>query len=95
MIENFLSEKIFRKGLYNYLEKFKYGNANTEDLWKSLSEVSGTDVAKFMANWVTKIGYPVVVIEGTKEKGKEKGQGKGKERRKEKENGNKKEKGQE
>lgn len=39
MLATFLGEKSFRQGLNAYLNKFKYSNAKTKDLWASLSEV--------------------------------------------------------
>jgi aminopeptidase N len=69
MIENFLGEENFRKGLNIYLNRHKYGNAITTDLWQALSEGSGVDVAKWMQNWVTKIGYPVLSVTETDKPG--------------------------
>ena len=62
MIANWLGEDVMIKGVSNYLNKFKYGNAKTEDLWNALSEASGKDVTKVMSTWTKKIGYPVVTV---------------------------------
>lgn len=40
------------------------------DLWDHLSLASGKDVSLAMDNWVKEMGYPVVTIEETSEKGK-------------------------
>ena len=40
MLQRVLGEDLMRFGLTLYLEKHKYGNANTNDLWKSLSAAS-------------------------------------------------------
>eukprot|EP01126_Amoeba_proteus_P047760 TRINITY_DN547_c0_g1_i1.p1 TRINITY_DN547_c0_g1~~TRINITY_DN547_c0_g1_i1.p1 ORF type:complete len:540 (-),score=100.11 TRINITY_DN547_c0_g1_i1:89-1708(-) len=69
MISNFLGEETFRKGLNIYLNRFKYSNAVTEDLWQALTEGSGKDVSKAMDNWVKKMGYPVIKISETGTKG--------------------------
>lgn len=50
------------QGIRAYLAKHKYGNAKTSDLWASLTEASGKDVADFMGVWTKKIGYPVVSV---------------------------------
>lgn len=70
MISDFLGEDDFKKGLNIYLQRFKYSNAVTQDLWKALSEGSGKDVNGVMNNWVKEMGYPVVSVEETEEKGK-------------------------
>ncbi|MGI0011292.1 MAG: M1 family metallopeptidase, partial [Nitrosopumilaceae archaeon] len=60
MLENFLGEENFRKGLKNYLTKHKYGNATTEDLWNVLESVSKKPVRKMMNSWVRQVGYPII-----------------------------------
>ena len=62
MISKWLGEDVFIKGVSNYLNKFKYGNARTEDLWNSLSEASGKDVTSVMNTWTKKIGFPIVTV---------------------------------
>ncbi|HSD05194.1 MAG TPA: M1 family metallopeptidase [Nitrosopumilaceae archaeon] len=60
MLEDFLGEENFRKGLKNYLSKHKYGNATTEDLWNALEAVSRKPVRMMMNSWVRQVGYPVI-----------------------------------
>ena len=62
MLAEYLGEKKFRDGLRHYLKKHQYGNTETEDLWRALEKVSGKPVAKMMANWTGKAGYPLVSI---------------------------------
>jgi hypothetical protein len=45
----------FRRHRTMYLKGHLYANATTEDLWASISEASGRDVAKLMHNWTTKV----------------------------------------
>lgn len=68
MLENFLGEENFRKGLKNYLTKHKYRNATTEDLWDALEKVSKKPVRKMMNSWVRQVGYPIIeaTIKGSK-----------------------------
>ncbi|VDN01448.1 unnamed protein product [Thelazia callipaeda] len=70
MLCNYLDEAVFQKGLQIYLEKFKYRNAETNDLWRALSEASGQDITKLMSTWTQQMGFPLVSvsqkIEGTK-----------------------------
>ncbi|MBI2547218.1 MAG: M1 family metallopeptidase [Candidatus Aenigmarchaeota archaeon] len=60
MIEKYLGEETFRKGVSNYLSQNKYSNATSEDLWVSLSKVSNQPVKKIMSSWIKQAGYPLV-----------------------------------
>jgi tricorn protease interacting factor F2/3 len=62
MLENFLGEKNFRNGLKDYLERHKYGNATTEDLWNALEKISKKPVRKMMNSWVKQVGYPIIEV---------------------------------
>ena len=62
MLHGAIGEEAFRTGLQSYLKKFSYKNTLSSDLWSAFSESSGTDVAKMMNEWCTKIGYPVVQV---------------------------------
>lgn len=62
MISQWLGEDVFVKGVSQYLSKFKYGNARTEDLWDALANASGKDVRKVMDIWTKKVGYPIVSV---------------------------------
>uniref|UniRef100_A0A8C0J978 Aminopeptidase n=1 Tax=Chelonoidis abingdonii TaxID=106734 RepID=A0A8C0J978_CHEAB len=42
MLQNFLSEAVFRKGLIHYLKKYSYRNAKNNDLWNSMANASST-----------------------------------------------------
>lgn len=59
----------FRKGMNAYLNKHKYKNTVTEDLWEALGQASGKPVAAIMNTWTKQMGFPVLnvtqKIEGT------------------------------
>ncbi len=65
MLEDYVSEASFRKGLHNYLKAHSYANATKHDLWKAIGEASHVerepmsidDVASY---WISKPGYPIV-----------------------------------
>tara|TARA_Y100000590_G_scaffold396873_1_gene477959 strand:- start:29596 stop:32163 length:2568 start_codon:yes stop_codon:yes gene_type:complete len=63
MLENFLGEDTFRKGINSYLNKFQYKNASTKDLWESLQIESGEPVKEIMEAWIKTPGYPYIDIE--------------------------------
>ncbi len=60
MIEAFMGEDAFRKGVSRYLSNFKYGNAESRDFWDALSEFSGSDIRKTVESWIRQPGYPLV-----------------------------------
>lgn len=70
MMNAFLTEKTFRKGVSNYLKKYKYGNAVQDNLWQELTHSGHQDqtldssltVKQIMDTWTLKKGYPVVNI---------------------------------
>jgi tricorn protease interacting factor F2/3 len=68
MVESFLGEDTFRRGVSEYIRRFSYLNARGEDLWKSLENASDQPVSKIMGAWITRPGFPLVTIErkGTK-----------------------------
>ncbi|CAG0890180.1 unnamed protein product [Darwinula stevensoni] len=74
MMSHFLTEKIFKKGVSDYLKAFQYDNAVQDDLWQylewavgnatkpalpTLSALPGT-VKDIMDSWTLFTGYPVV-----------------------------------
>jgi tricorn protease interacting factor F2/3 len=62
MIEAYIGEEGFRKGITDYLKKHSYGNARGEDLWAALGEASQVPVTSIMEHWVKTPGYPVVHV---------------------------------
>jgi len=60
MIEAYIGSENFKKGVAQYLQKFRYSNASGHDLWSSLQEASGTDVSRIMEGWISQEGFPVV-----------------------------------
>jgi tricorn protease interacting factor F2/3 len=60
MIEAYIGSENFKKGVAQYLQKFRYSNASGQDLWSSLQNASGTDVSRIMEGWISQEGFPVV-----------------------------------
>jgi aminopeptidase 2 len=69
MLATYLGEAAFQKGLQIYLNRQKYTNATTQDLWTAWSEASGQDVSKNMHHWTKDVGYPVLQVERKTDKG--------------------------
>ncbi|XP_018334412.1 aminopeptidase N [Agrilus planipennis] len=70
MMANFLGDETFRRGVSNYLERHKYGNAEQDDLWESLTIEAhrngalpeGLSVKTIMDTWTLQTGYPIVTV---------------------------------
>jgi tricorn protease interacting factor F2/3 len=60
MVENFVSEDTFRRGVSAYLKKFQYGNASGADLWNEIEKVANVPVPRIMDSWIKKKGYPII-----------------------------------
>ncbi len=60
MLEGYLGEETFRRGVASYLETFRYRNARTADLWASLATASGEPVAEIANPWIDRPGHPLV-----------------------------------
>jgi aminopeptidase N/puromycin-sensitive aminopeptidase len=60
MVENYLGEETFRKGVHAYLAAHEYGNATAEDFWNAQTEVSRKPVDKIMESMVAEPGAPIL-----------------------------------
>jgi aminopeptidase N/puromycin-sensitive aminopeptidase len=60
MVENYLGEETFRKGVHAYLAAHEYGNATAEDFWNAQTEVSHKPVDKIMESLVAQPGEPIL-----------------------------------
>lgn len=63
MMEAYLGEETFRRGISRYLERYQYSNARAVDLWNTLGEAAKEPVARIMTEWITRAGFPVVRID--------------------------------
>ena len=63
MLESWIGEEPFRKGVNAYLERFKYGNARAEDFWETLGKVTGRPVGTVMGTFVDRPGVPLVSVD--------------------------------
>lgn len=68
MMNHFLGEQAFKNGLINFLNQYKYGNADRDDLFRSLTEeghkakvLNESDTVKvIMDSWTEQPGFPVI-----------------------------------
>lgn len=71
MMNYYLGEETFRKGISDYLKAFEYAAADQDDLWQFLTQAAHEDdalaadvtVKDIMDTWTLQTGYPVVKVE--------------------------------
>jgi aminopeptidase N/puromycin-sensitive aminopeptidase len=69
MVENYLGEETFRKGVHAYLAAHEYANATAEDFWNAQTAVSHKPVDNIMGSLVAQPGEPILTF-GTPANGK-------------------------
>ena len=62
MLENYVGEPNFQKGLKKYLSDFKYKNAKGQDLWDAIGKASKMPVTSMINTWLKQPGFPLVEI---------------------------------
>ena len=62
MLENYLGEETFRKGVHAYLAAHEYGNATAEDFWDAQTATSHKPVDQIMESLVAQPGVPVLTF---------------------------------
>ena len=70
MMNHFMTEEAFVEGVSNYLNAYKYDNAEQDDLWSFLTDAAhakGTldpdlTVKEIMDTWTLQMGYPVLHV---------------------------------
>ncbi|XP_020287755.1 thyrotropin-releasing hormone-degrading ectoenzyme-like [Pseudomyrmex gracilis] len=70
MIQNIITEDVFRKGVIKYLHAHQFGSITADDLWSAFQEVLNESdvphddykVKEVMDTWIKKRHYPVVCV---------------------------------
>ncbi|KAF9477194.1 leucyl aminopeptidase [Pholiota conissans] len=65
MLCAYVGEDKFLQGISLYLKKHLYASIVTADLWEGISAATGSDIARIMEKWVTRVGYPVLSVTET------------------------------
>ncbi|XP_053945175.1 glutamyl aminopeptidase-like [Anastrepha ludens] len=64
MLEDFIGSDNFRTAVTNYLNKYKYENAVTDNFLTEIEELNlGINVKSIMNTWTEQMGLPVVMVE--------------------------------
>lgn len=77
MMHSFLGEKAFRSGVNNYLMKYKFDNAEQDNLWECLTEEAhkkgslpeSITVKQIMDSWTLQSNYPMITVNRDYERG--------------------------
>jgi aminopeptidase N len=72
MLEAYLGEDAFRKGMRAYMARHQYSNTTSADLWAALEKTSGKPVEKLASDWTLQPGFPLIKVEQVCEEGKRK-----------------------
>jgi alanyl aminopeptidase len=63
MVESWIGEDAFRKGVRAYLKSHAWGNATAEDLWSALSRASKKDLSGVLSSFLDQPGVPIIDVE--------------------------------
>lgn len=72
MLESYLGEEVFQRGMRAYIKQHQYSNTTSADLWSALEKASGKQVGKLARDWTTQPGFPLVKVTQSCENGKRK-----------------------
>ncbi len=63
MVEYWIGEEAFRRGVLDYLTAHAWGNATGPDLWNALGKAAGKDVAGTLSGFIVQSGAPLLSVE--------------------------------
>ena len=66
MLEDYMGEEKFRKGMHAYLKSNAYSNATKIDLWNSMAAQMKNDkfgIKRLIEYWIENSGYPIITVE--------------------------------
>ncbi|HEY3044703.1 MAG TPA: M1 family aminopeptidase [Vicinamibacterales bacterium] len=62
MIEHYVGAGPFRDGVNAYLQAHAYGNATSEDFWKTITTTSGKPVDRILPTFINQPGVPIIDV---------------------------------
>ncbi len=63
MLNGYLDDDKFKKGIKFFLEKYKFECASSNDYWDAFEEATGEPVKEFADTWIHQEGYPLIEVE--------------------------------
>ena len=62
MIEAYLGEEAFRRGVADFLNRFRYANARSKDLWDAFDRQGPEPVRPLLETWTERPGHPMLSV---------------------------------
>ncbi len=62
MLEQYLGEAAFQRGIQTYLTRHQYSNSTSADLWAALSISADRPVAAMAQTWTAQAGFPLITV---------------------------------
>jgi aminopeptidase N len=69
MLEQWIGQDAFQKGLAAYMAERKFSNATAGDLWHHMGRAAGRDVSSVASSWTDQPGFPLVSVRSACERG--------------------------
>ncbi len=63
MLNGYLDDDKFKKGIKFFLDKYKFECASSDDYWDAFEEATGEPVKEFADTWIHQEGYPIIEVE--------------------------------
>ncbi|XP_078463561.1 glutamyl aminopeptidase isoform X2 [Lampetra planeri] len=64
MLSDWIGQDTFQRGCQNYLRRFHFTNAKTDDFWEAMAQESGEPVKEVMDTWTRQMGLPLISLRG-------------------------------
>ncbi|KAG8340086.1 Peptidase family M1 ERAP1 like C terminal domain [Trypanosoma vivax] len=61
MLEAFLGEK-WARSVAHYIDKYRYSDTRTAQLWEALEEASGVPLTEAMSSFTAQVGFPMIHV---------------------------------
>ncbi len=65
MIQGYLGETKFKKGIQHFLNKYKFECAESSAYWQGIEEATGEPISEMMKTWIYQPGYPLITVQKT------------------------------
>ncbi|MBM4440919.1 MAG: M1 family metallopeptidase [Candidatus Rokubacteria bacterium] len=62
MLEQYIGPEVFRDGVREYLQRHRFANTETVDLWAALGRAAKQPIPDVMNEWIFSPGYPLVSV---------------------------------
>ncbi|KAH7208424.1 peptidase family M1-domain-containing protein, partial [Fusarium redolens] len=69
MVQNYVTDSIFRQGIRDFIEKHQFGNVCANHLWKVLAQLGHTQIGNVASFWAETDGYSVIEVTEDDNKG--------------------------